>query len=208
MSNLDYNDIGEFGELRQYLSALDTERLSKDCCTIEKDILSKYKKDDHIDFSFIDGRVTTTDLYSQYHLFEDYAEYESIRQVRDLVIAAAQDYLEPGKYCIRSWLNMYYEGEYINWHHHMKQDCWHGYFTVFGEGTVTSYRFLGSSEDEQIDVMNINGSTVIGESGTDTHRTYPWNNPNRPRITIAFDISPMYPELKEKFDIWEHFSVE
>lgn len=90
-------------------------------------------------------------------------------------------------YYIQSWLNFYWDGDFIDWHKHWPAytNSWHGYYCVNVEPSKTSYKLEGSGKI--IDVENENNLLVLSESLEDQHRTWPWEF-EQPRITIAFDI--------------------
>ena len=93
------------------------------------------------------------------------------------------------EYFIQAWLNYYTKGEKINWHNHLpaEADAWHGFYCVDVEpNSHTSYKI----HNDQLDVKSEDNLLVMGRSGDDYHRSSDWNE-DKPRITIAFDISPV-----------------
>lgn len=91
---------------------------------------------------------------------------------------------------IRSWLNVYEKGQYIDWHGHWDSEfnAWHGFFCVDVEpNSKTSY--MWKDDIQMIDVDSKNGLLVLGLSDNDQHKSSEWNQ-ETPRITIAFDILP------------------
>lgn len=91
---------------------------------------------------------------------------------------------------IRGWINIYRQNEYLNWHRHGTfghDNSYHGFFCVNSEGSVTDYRF---DNNEHFTLNCKDNLLVIGKSGDNLHRTYPWDKQGD-RITIAFDIHPL-----------------
>ena len=100
-------------------------------------------------------------------------------------------------YYIQSWLNFYFKGDFIDWHHHdwnmnrplYFDPAWHGFVCVDVEpNSKTSYRW--KNLPNTIDVPSKDGLLVLGLSNGDTHKSSEWHDETRPRITIAFDIVP------------------
>jgi len=94
------------------------------------------------------------------------------------------------KYYIQSWVNFYYHNDFIEWHYHSPKEhnAWHGFLCVDCEPSYTAYKIL--NYPEIIRIPSENGTIVLSRSGEDQHRTAPWPDTTRPRITIAFDIIP------------------
>ena len=88
------------------------------------------------------------------------------------------------QFYIAAWLNYYNQGDSIGWHEHLSWN-WHGFFCVDCEPSKTTYRIDGN----MIDVNSENNLLVISKSNGTPHRTWPWPHADRPRITIAFDIT-------------------
>jgi hypothetical protein len=97
---------------------------------------------------------------------------------------------EENQYYIQCWFNYYNEGDFIEWHDHWRTATigWHGFFCVDVEPSKTSY-IIPVARD-QINVESKDNLLVIGKSAGDKHRTWPWTETDRPRITLAFDIIP------------------
>lgn len=100
-------------------------------------------------------------------------------------------------YYIQSWLNFYFKGDFIDWHHHdwnMNRPlhfdpAWHGFVCVDTEpDSKTSYRW--KNLPHTIEVPSKDGLLVLGLSNGDVHKSSEWLDDTRPRITIAFDIVP------------------
>lgn len=94
------------------------------------------------------------------------------------------------KYYIRCWLNVYENGNFVDWHDHFppRSKSWHGYYCVDCEPSKTTYKLPNISEP--VDIVSENNLLVLSKSDGDKHRTWPWEYKDRDRITIAFDIVP------------------
>jgi hypothetical protein len=96
---------------------------------------------------------------------------------------------------MQAWLNVYRTGEFIDWHSHWPAEfeSWHGFYCVDVEpNSSTTYRLFGKiPEKDDIVVTSQDNLLVISRSDGDYHRSSEWNNPDKPRITVAFDIIPM-----------------
>lgn len=100
-------------------------------------------------------------------------------------------------YYVQSWMNFYFKGDFIDWHHHdwnmnrpmYFDQAWHGFICVDTEpDSKTSYRW--KNHPKIIDIPSKDGLLVIGISNGDVHKSSEWLEETRPRITIAFDIVP------------------
>jgi hypothetical protein len=94
-----------------------------------------------------------------------------------------------GDYYIQCWLNMFFKGQFIDWHTHWPSEwkVWHGFYCLDVEpDSSTTYRLPGN---KIVDVKSQNNLLVLGPSDGDEHRSSEWNL-ETPRITIAFDIVP------------------
>jgi hypothetical protein len=97
------------------------------------------------------------------------------------------------RYYIRCWVNLFRKGQHVNWHGHWPSDCetYHGFYCVNTEGensSFTSYRI--PYVDKEIVIDSKDGLLVFGKSENDQHKSSPWENEGRPRVTIAFDVIP------------------
>ena len=91
---------------------------------------------------------------------------------------------------IRAWLNYYNEGQYIDWHKHWYSGmrAYHGFYCVDTEPSKTTYKF--PDQEETVDIISEDNLLVIGKCDDDSHRTWPWQDATRPRITLGYDIVP------------------
>lgn len=93
------------------------------------------------------------------------------------------------EYVIQCWLNYYSKGEFIDWHGHLSAEAraWHGFYCLDVEpNSSTTYRLDG----KEVEIKSEDNLLVIGKSINDKHRSSEWNE-DKPRITIAFDVSPV-----------------
>ena len=131
----------------------------------------------------------TTTLYTAYNLFMyPYDEFHSLyKEVKTLFRECC---IDEEQYYIQCWVNFYKKGDFINWHHHWvpHKHTWHGFFCVDCEPSKTTYRIPGVFEE--VDITSEDNLLVLSKSNGDTHRTWPWEDATRDRITIAFDIVP------------------
>jgi hypothetical protein len=142
----------------------------------------------------------TTELYNKYNYLMypipgAHSLYESIKETFHACNKHAGDGQEPNKeYYIQCWLNVYKKDEFIDWHGHWdpKYESWHGFYCVDVEpDSYTTYRVIGRvPEKDDIIIASKNNLLVISKSDGDFHRSSEWKNPDKPRITIAFDIIP------------------
>jgi hypothetical protein len=97
------------------------------------------------------------------------------------------------QYYIRCWVNLFEPGMNIDWHMHWLPEAkaYHGFYCVNTQGesqSYTDYRIPG--QPNEIRVMSEDGLLVFGKSDDDRHKSSPWENNDKYRITIAFDIVP------------------
>jgi hypothetical protein len=120
-------------------------------------------------------------------------------QLSELYMNMAKSFgeiLRPGKYYIRSWVNLFDKGKNIDWHSHWnaKYKTYHGFYCVNTEGeheSYTEYAVPALIGEQICRIKSTDGLCVIGKSETDQHRSSEWLNDNGYRVTIAFDIIPL-----------------
>jgi hypothetical protein len=116
---------------------------------------------------------------------------KELSDVYHLVQRTVIPLLEPETtYVIKSWMNVYRNGEYVDWHKHWRPESrvWHGFYCVNVGDSATYYKIPGSKQ--VITVPSKEGLIVVGKSEDDEHRSSMWNDETNPRITLAFDIVP------------------
>jgi hypothetical protein len=96
-------------------------------------------------------------------------------------------------YVLKSWMNVYRKGDKVSWHMHWEPQfkVWHGFYCVnVGKNeSATNYKIPGIKEI--INVPSVDGLLVVGKSDDDRHSSTEWQG-DKPRITLAFDIVPMW----------------
>lgn len=130
-------------------------------------------------------------IFAEYNLFlYPFPEfYDLFFQIKEMFYDKLDIEEHDESYYIQSWLNFYWEGDFIDWHSHWPPyvKSWHGYYCVDVEPSKTSYKLEESGKI--IHVQNEDNLLVLSKSLDDQHRTWPWEY-EHPRITIAFDILP------------------
>lgn len=142
----------------------------------------------------------TTKLFEEYNYLMypvpgSHALYDSIKETFHACNRHMWSGEEPEEhYYIQCWLNFYRKGEFIDWHPHWPEEfnSWHGFYCVDVEpDSCTTYRVQGRiPEKDDIVIPSKDNLIVLSTSGRDVHRSSEWNDPDRARITIAFDIVP------------------
>jgi hypothetical protein len=166
------------------LNSINNSELIENCLNIEKILLSNLHK--------INTRVygtLTTNNHENYNLF-----FFPLKQLHILyyeLIKNITPVLENKSYVLKSWVNIYRKGEKIDWHGHWpsEQKVWHGFYCVQVGESFTEYKI--PNNDQIIKVKSEEGLLVFGKSDGDLHRSSEWNDENKPRVTIAFDIIPI-----------------
>lgn len=171
---------------------LNLEQLKNSCFALHDIIKREFQPEESSQLPYFDNTSKlqfTTSLYESYNLlmytFPQFHElYEEIRNLFRSVCTYEE------RYYIQCWVNFYKKGDFIDWHHHWppQDNAWHGFFCVDCEPSKTTYRI--PNVEYEVDVPSENNLLVLSRSGGDMHRTWPWEDENRDRITIAFDIVP------------------
>lgn len=95
-------------------------------------------------------------------------------------------------YFIDGWPNAYYKNknDHHDWHmhYHEKLDTWHGVFYVNANDSIT--RYMLPNTNEVIDIECENNVLVLVRGGGDRHRSLPWTDPKKPRVTVGLNIVP------------------
>ena len=178
------------------ISEIDNNILYNTCVDIEKDLSQKYKNENVKDNNYNKFGNFTSNIHSKYNAFsypcpELHKLYCAIgREVKQVV--------EPGKYYLQCWVNLFRENCAIDWHTHFIPEVkgYHGFYCVNTENvpSCTTYKIPHIlSKDVGIKVDSIDGLLVFGKSENDEHKTSEWNYKDKPRVTIAFDVIPVMP---------------
>jgi hypothetical protein len=144
----------------------------------------------------------STRSYGSYNLL--LFPYNGFHKLYEEIRTTFREIVPEGNYYIQCWLNSYKKGEFIDWHGHWQSEyiSWHGFYCVDVEPSKTTYRIQGFPD---LEVNSEDDLLVLSPSGKDEHRTWPWHDETRPRITIAFDIVPgefLDPTEKHNFNHW------
>lgn len=189
--------------LYTYLENKTDEIVNGTLFPIDQDRLSKFNK----------YNGPSTQLGSEYNVFSfDHQGLKALHEsLRDAIKEACVYYdvdFEVSDYRIHGWYN--YDpktqgGSGVNpiknemfMHDHMGGEgapYFHGYYCVNAEPSITYYKING---EELFENHNKNNRAIISETGH-PHGRDDWYE-DKPRITIAYDISPF--NLKEQTDKW------
>lgn len=169
------------------LEGIDNEALFKKLLVVEKIIVNTTPIIESSTYKTI-----TTAKHDFYNLFT--FPVKELHQVYFKLQEKAAALLEPNtNYVVKSWLNVYRKGQNIDWHMHWPSAAkvWHGFYCVnVGENkSATLYKIPGV--EETVIVPSKNGLLVVGKSEDDRHSSTVWTE-DVPRITLAFDIVPMW----------------
>ena len=164
---------------------LDNPQLAVDCLHVE--LFLKEAIQDPAPLQ--DYGSFTSANHSKYNLFNFHTAQinKLFRAIQKHVLAV----MPKDEYMIQCWLNVFRVGQFIDWHAHWPAEhkVFHGYYCVNVGDSITSYKF---PNDTGAKVQNKNGLLVYGKSCGDLHRSSEWDNPEVPRITIAFDVIPIW----------------
>mgnify|MGYP003113029122 CR=1 FL=1 len=181
-------------EVRNYFDYLYTKKLDlrtdlimNSCRSMDLFIRDQFKNDPQ---NYIGEAPLSTKLFTSYNIlmyplpgmFELYHEIK--KAYRQFVQNDEPAY-------VQSWLNVYNQGDKIDWHGHWEPQFngWHGFYCVNVEpGSYTEYKI--PLTEETINIDSYNNLLVLGKSDGDLHRSSPWHDSRIPRVTIAFDILP------------------
>tara|TARA_B100000780_G_scaffold143026_2_gene100090 strand:- start:16777 stop:17373 length:597 start_codon:yes stop_codon:yes gene_type:complete len=168
---------------------LDIDKIKNSCYALSNIIINEFTETDHGYEDETAKAPITTKVHDQYNLFTYNLEgfhplYFKIQELFRQVNTDADEYY------IQCWLNLYKQGDFINWHNHSDygEGSWHGFYCIDCEPSKTSYRL--PNVKDIVDIDSENNLLVINKSDGDWHRTWPWEFADRDRITIAFDIVP------------------
>lgn len=173
---------------------IDKSQLHKICLSAERLLKSKFKAPVKPD---VYGTFTTA-IFKEYNIFT-FATPDILKLYHNLV-KHITPLLDDRQYVMQAWVNVYRQGEFIDWHGHWAKelDAFHGFYCVNVADSKTYYR-LSEDKEKIYTVDDTDGLIVIGRSAGDEHTSSPWTDSN-PRITIAFDIVPVE-SIKEQFVI-------
>lgn len=169
---------------------LDTEKIRKSSLDMSEIIMTHFHPDQYKTPTFIPA---TTTLFRYYNIFcYPFPEFPKLLKEITLFFKDLHPEHYKSTYYIESWINVYHKGEYIDWHGHWDSSfkSWHGFYCVDVEPNSGTYYRL-SNDHEEYFVPSKNNLLVLSKSDRDQHKTTPWEDEKRPRITIAFNILPI-----------------
>jgi hypothetical protein len=140
-------------------------------------------------------------LGTKFNVFQCYnpAIYNVFSAIRDLTIEACEYYNIDYKkqyYMVQGWFNTDAMvnpplEEETHYHDHLGGKGvpnFHGYYCIDAEPSVTYYK-IGGHEAVPIENVNKNNRLILSETGH-PHGIGPWPF-DKPRITLAYDVSPL-----------------
>lgn len=136
----------------------------------------------------------STMKWRQYNVFQFHSEgiYALYKAIREMAIEACEYYnldFEKEKYMVQGWFNINHaHSGKLDWHDHgpMGAPNFHGYYCVSAEPSTTHYRVF----DTEVENQNKNNRAILSEMGH-PHAMADWDW-DGPRITIAYDLVPLY----------------
>jgi len=114
--------------------------------------------------------------------------------IRDTVKEACEYYgvdFEKQQYMVQGWFNINNsEGGKLDWHDHGGPwaPYFHGYYCVSAEPSITHYK-INNDDNKIVENVNKNNRLIVSEMGH-PHAMGDWSW-SGPRITIAYDITPL-----------------
>lgn len=180
--------FGDYVIARDIVDEIDLPVFVNSCETMYAFIKENFS---HMKADYNGQSTMTTKLYAKYNLFM--YPHPEFRKLYKQVQKIWNDYnQEPdGEHYVQCWLNLYRDGEFIDWHGHWpkEQRTWHGFFVASAGGeSSTTYSIPG--KPGYYDVPSKDGRLVLSPSDDDKHRQWPWSDQEKCRITCAFDIVP------------------
>jgi hypothetical protein len=166
---------------------IDNAALYKTCCNVEEELMKIYPSPEENKYASF-----TTYYYNYYNLFSF-----PCPELHKLYVNMANSFPEimrPNRYYIACWANLFAKDKNIGWHAHWpaQYKTYHGFYCVNTQGehsSYTDYKIPGQTSTHR--VMSLDGMCVIGKSEGDEHRSSPWLNDDKYRVTIAFDVIPI-----------------
>ena len=87
---------------------------------------------------------------------------------------------------IQCWYNIHRIGNSLVRHKHPY--AFIGTFSAYAEGSVTRYGHSRDPDESDVVIDHARGQLLVTTGQEHWHDTSIWHNPNRPRVTYAFDI--------------------
>lgn len=136
----------------------------------------------------------STMKWRQYNVFQFHSDgiYNLYKAVKDMAIEACEYYdidFAKQRYMLQGWFNINHaHNGKLDWHDHGPTGApnFHGYYSVSAEPSITYYKVF----DKDVENHNKNNRAILSEMGH-PHAMGDWDWEG-PRITIAYDIIPLY----------------
>lgn len=123
--------------------------------------------------------------YSVFHLSPDTLPlFFAIRETYRYLLEAMGQQPEPR--FIQCWYNVHRVGQNIPRHSHTYPFI--GVFSANAKGSVTRYGETRDDSEQDVFVEHAPGQVFLTTGPGHYHTTSPWHDPERPRVTYAFDI--------------------
>jgi hypothetical protein len=184
------------------ITTINNKALVDECLQIEDYLIRAFPKD--IELGFYGNKASSLNL--NYNLFS-FPCRELIILYKSMVENISPLLDTDRGYMLKSWMNVYREGEWVKPHGHWESqyEVWHGFYcaNVGVNESKTTYSIPNSHTD--IEVPSVNGLLVVGKSDNDRHSSSVWTDPTHPRITLAFDIVPIDSILQKNHFRLNHF---
>lgn len=167
---------------------------------------------DNIDSEYAKSARGVHDLGDKYNIFQfhNLAIHNLYASIRDMTIEACEYYgidFTKSHYMVQGWFNT--DGidkpeldQESHYHDHLGGTGipnFHGYYCVDAEPSSTFYR-IGGQDGVTFENINKNNRAILSETGH-PHGIGPWKS-NKPRITIAYDVSPLGTMSGDKEQHW------
>lgn len=154
-----------------------------------------------------DTNSVSTMKWRQYNVFQFHIP--GIRNLYDAIssmVKEACEYYEVDfdaqRYMIQGWFNVNYaKSGKLNWHDHSPVGApfYHGYYSVSAEPSETHYYAFGEHKINN----NVDNKAILSEMGH-SHAMGDWDW-DGPRITVAYDITPLDQLIPGGIEIEQHW---
>jgi hypothetical protein len=172
---------------------------NNDLNNLKKYLNVKYNEMKKINWTDKDRFYDPGNHWLNYNIFHFYNKeiYSLQSDIKKLVIDACNYYnidFEKENYYIHGWFNYWPEQfnvgvdpDKLHYHDHgdISPNLFHGYYCVNAEPSITHYKI----DDVRLDNINKNNKIIVSKNGC-PHTPGAWSE-NSPRITIAYNISPL-----------------
>lgn len=191
-------------------------RLNNDNKSLSRFLIQKYNKmaekyNPEQKYSFESTGSISTMKWNEYNAFQYYEPniYNIFVNLKDMVKEACEYYqidFVSQKYMAQSWFNVNSrENGKLNWHRHNPKDVvyefnFHGYYGVKVSPSSTMYKDLNGNIYENV---NEDGKMILSSSNF-FHSMQDWDWEG-PRISLAYDVSPLEWILDNAWDDGQHW---